>query len=68
MILDRLLIVVCLGGGTGLCYLLKGLKHKILVPPILELIAAKCRISHLTAVVAVGDGGGSLGRLRKRER
>jgi uncharacterized cofD-like protein len=57
--------VVCLGGGTGLSTILRGLKHLVLLtgqtlqepPPI-------C-ISHLTAVVTVTDDGGSSGRLRK---
>lgn len=41
--------VVVIGGGTGLSVLLRGLKRK----PF-----------HLTAVVTVGDDGGSSGRLR----
>lgn len=42
--------IVVIGGGTGLSVLLRGLKQK----PF-----------HLTAVVTVGDDGGSSGRLRK---
>lgn len=42
--------VVAIGGGSGLAVLLRGLKQK----PF-----------HLTAVVTMGDDGGSSGRLRK---
>lgn len=42
--------VVVIGGGTGLSVLLRGLKQK----PF-----------HLSAIVTVGDDGGSSGRLRK---
>lgn len=42
--------VVVIGGGTGLSVLLRGLKRKSF---------------HITAVVTVGDDGGSSGRLRK---
>ena len=42
--------IVCLGGGTGLSFLLRGLK----------LVA-----SDLTAVVTLTDDGGSSGRLRR---
>jgi uncharacterized cofD-like protein len=42
--------VVCIGGGTGLPHLLKGLKKYT---------------SNLTAVVTVADDGGSSGRLRR---
>ena len=42
--------IVVIGGGTGLSVLLRGLKHK----PF-----------HLTAIVTVGDDGGSSGKLRK---
>ena len=42
--------VVVIGGGTGLSVLLRGLKQK----PF-----------HLTAIVTVGDDGGSSGKLRK---
>ncbi|MEB3246092.1 MAG: gluconeogenesis factor YvcK family protein [Vampirovibrionales bacterium] len=41
--------IVALGGGTGLSTLLRGLKHYS---------------SNITAVVSVGDDGGSSGRLR----
>jgi uncharacterized cofD-like protein len=41
--------IVALGGGTGLSLLLRGLRE---------------HTSHLTAVVAVSDDGGSTGRLR----
>jgi len=42
--------IVCIGGGTGLPVLLRGLKQ---------------HTSNLTAIVTVGDDGGSSGRLRK---
>ena len=42
--------IVVIGGGTGLSVILKGLKHYT---------------SNLTAVVSVGDDGGSSGRLRR---
>jgi uncharacterized cofD-like protein len=41
--------VVCLGGGTGLSMILRGVK----------------RISNVTAVVTTTDDGGSSGRLRR---
>jgi uncharacterized cofD-like protein len=44
--------VVALGGGTGLSTLLRGLKHFT---------------SNITAVVTVGDDGGSSGRLRTEQ-
>jgi uncharacterized cofD-like protein len=44
--------VVALGGGTGLSTLLRGLKHYT---------------SNITAVVTVGDDGGSSGRLRTEQ-
>jgi len=42
--------VVCVGGGTGLPVLLRGLKE---------------HTSNMTAIVTVGDDGGSSGRLRR---
>jgi uncharacterized cofD-like protein len=42
--------VVCIGGGTGMPVLLRGLKE---------------HTSNLTAIVTVGDDGGSSGRLRR---
>lgn len=42
--------IITIGGGTGLNTILKGLKHIT---------------GHLTAVVTVGDDGGSSGRLRE---
>jgi uncharacterized cofD-like protein len=42
--------VVCIGGGTGMPAVLRGLKT---------------HTSHITAVVTVGDDGGSSGRLRR---
>ncbi len=65
MKLDGFSNVVSLGGGTGLSCLLKGLKHKVLVPPVLEPPSGKLWISRLTAVVTVTDDGGSSGRLRE---
>jgi uncharacterized cofD-like protein len=57
--------VVCLGGGTGLSTILRGLKHMVLMTgQTLEDPPPVC-IAHLTAVVTVTDDGGSSGRLRK---
>lgn len=42
--------IVCVGGGTGMPTLLRGLKH---------------HSANITAVVTVGDDGGSSGRLRR---
>jgi uncharacterized cofD-like protein len=42
--------IVCIGGGTGMPTVLRGLKH---------------RSANITAVVTVGDDGGSSGRLRR---
>jgi len=57
--------VVCLGGGTGLSTILRGLKHLVLLTgQTLQKPPPVC-ISHLTAVVTVTDDGGSSGRLRK---
>jgi uncharacterized cofD-like protein len=61
---QNLYSVVSIGGGTGLSYLLKGLKHRILESPVIEVPALKPWISRLTAVVTVTDDGGSSGRLR----
>jgi uncharacterized cofD-like protein len=60
--------VVSIGGGTGLACLLKGVKHGVLDPPVLEAPAQKPWIARLTAVVTVTDDGGSSGRLRKELR
>lgn len=65
---DSLLKVVSIGGGTGLACLLKGLKHSVLEPPMVEALSGLPWISHLTAVVTVTDDGGSSGRLRKEHR
>ena len=46
----RGLRIVVLGGGTGLATVLRGLKHET---------------AHLTAIVSMGDDGGSSGRLRE---
>jgi uncharacterized cofD-like protein len=42
--------IVCVGGGTGMPTVLRGLKH---------------HSAHITAIVTVGDDGGSSGRLRR---
>jgi uncharacterized cofD-like protein len=42
--------IVCIGGGTGMPSVLRGLKH---------------HSANITAVVTVGDDGGSSGRLRR---
>lgn len=42
--------VVCIGGGTGMPSVLRGLKH---------------HTANITAIVTVGDDGGSSGRLRR---
>lgn len=55
--------VLCIGGGTGLSTILRGLKH--LVPLLGQGVEVAPCISHLTAVVTVTDDGGSSGRLRK---
>jgi uncharacterized cofD-like protein len=47
-----------------LACLLKGLKNRVLDPPIIEAPAVEPWISRLTAVVTVTDDGGSSGRLR----
>jgi uncharacterized cofD-like protein len=57
--------VVSIGGGTGLACLLKGLKHGVLDPPVIEAPELNPWISRLTAVVTVADDGGSSGRLRE---
>jgi len=64
----NLLNVVSIGGGTGLACLLKGLKHHVLEPPLLEAPTHKPWIGRLTAVVTVTDDGGSSGRLRDELR
>ena len=57
--------VVSIGGGTGLSCLLKGLKHRIIEPPVIVPPGLKPWIARLTAVVTVSDDGGSSGRLRE---
>jgi uncharacterized cofD-like protein len=42
--------IVCIGGGTGMPAVLRGLKHQS---------------ANITAIVTVGDDGGSSGRLRR---
>ncbi len=55
--------VVCIGGGTGLATLLRGLKFH--VSDAAHPAQARPSISRLTAVVTVTDEGGSSGRLRR---
>ena len=63
--------VVCIGGGTGLSTLLRGLKRYVATPPgSLPLTDSRCKdtpcsIRELSAVVTVTDDGGSSGRLRE---
>ena len=57
--------VVCIGGGTGLSALLRGLKHHLASP---GTTPRRPVISRLTAVVTVTDEGGSSGRLRRELR
>jgi uncharacterized cofD-like protein len=63
--------VVCIGGGTGLSTLLRGLKRFVWTPPgPLPLSDSFCKdspctIRELSAVVTVTDDGGSSGRLRE---
>ena len=64
MISRNLQSVVSIGGGTGLSCLLKGLKLRVLDPPVIEAPAIRPWIARLTAVVTVTDDGGSSGRLR----
>ena len=54
--------VVSLGGGTGLSCLLKGLKHRVLEPPVIDVPVRQPWISRLTAVVTVTDDGRFLPR------
>jgi 2-phospho-L-lactate transferase/gluconeogenesis factor (CofD/UPF0052 family) len=67
----RSLRVVCIGGGTGLSTLLRGLKRYVWTPPgSLPLTDSRCKdspcsIRELSAVVTVTDDGGSSGRLRE---
>ncbi len=57
--------VVCIGGGTGLSTLLRGLKTHVPFPgQDAERLPAPL-IANLTAVVTVTDDGGSSGRLRR---
>ncbi len=63
--------VVCIGGGTGLSTLLRGLKRYVTTPPgSIPLSNSQCKetpctIRELSAVVTVTDDGGSSGRLRE---
>jgi uncharacterized cofD-like protein len=62
----HLLRVVCIGGGSGLANLLKGLKKYVHVPVSETVVTTSgACIADLCAVVAVSDDGGSSGRLRK---
>jgi uncharacterized cofD-like protein len=51
-----------------LACLLQGLKHGVVIPPIIDVPRTKPWISSLTAVVTVTDDGGSSGRLRNELR
>ncbi len=57
-LVQRPLRLVCIGGGTGLPVVLKGLAKR-------ALPTAKSPGLELTAVVAMSDDGGSSGRLRR---
>ena len=57
MILETPLRIVCIGGGTGLSTLLRGLKKYAQVGPSKRV--------EITAIVTVTDDGGSSGRLRR---
>src|SRR5205809_8130925 len=65
---QKLLDIVSIGGGTGLSYLLKGLKPSVAQPSYVGAPAGKPWISRLTAVVTVSDDGGSSGKLRDELR
>jgi uncharacterized cofD-like protein len=70
-IANRGLRVVAIGGGTGLAFLLRGLKRYVIAPVERSLTQTAYQrkdqptIDDLCAVVAVSDDGGSSGRLRK---
>jgi len=55
--------VVCMGGGTGLSTLLRGLKRYVRLKG--EVPPRGRYISSLSAAVAVSDDGGSSGKLRR---
>jgi uncharacterized cofD-like protein len=57
--------VVCIGGGTGLSTVLRGLKKHVPLPGQNAPDLALPLIANLTAVVTVTDDGGSSGRLRR---
>src|SRR5512132_1656656 len=57
--------VVCIGGGTGLSTILRGLKRHVPLPGQDAEHLSLPLISNLTAVVTVTDDGGSSGRLRR---
>lgn len=57
--------VVCIGGGTGLSAILRGLKRFVLLPGQTLPENGEAWIAELTAIVTVTDDGGSSGRLRK---
>lgn len=57
--------VVCIGGGTGLSTILRGLKTHVPLPGQDAEQLAEPLIANLTAVVTVTDDGGSSGRLRR---
>ncbi len=62
---DDPLRIVAIGGGTGLSTLLHGLKQYMHCGPDEAADAQMTHALDLTAVVTVGDDGGSSGRLRR---
>lgn len=61
-----LLNLVAIGGGTGLSTLLRGLKYYVEPSEIaVSNENRKYSLADLTAIVTVGDDGGSSGRLRE---
>jgi len=64
--MEGLLNLVTIGGGTGLSTLLRGLKHYVKPAEVaVGNVAGKYALADLTAIVTVGDDGGSSGRLRE---
>src|SRR3954467_10236800 len=67
--LARPINVVCIGGGTGLSSVLKGLKRYVRTPAEMAVALAapgsEPVIADLAAIVTVTDDGGSSGRLRR---
>ena len=60
---DSGLNIVCIGGGTGLSTLLRGInQHSLRIGK--KAKAVSLNLSNLTAIVSVADDGGSSGKLR----